>query len=154
MEILLPCVSRKILSLYGGENPPPPLDELPEGRIGRKPPPGPLIVKKDPETGHWLDGNGVAWDEFVTWDLLDNDLAVIDSATLQVSYVQGLMNLNMHLAPASRWTGGGCRYRRFESPPFRAQTARAVRSNRDGHRRSDHSGAGLVDGPEPALGDG
>ncbi|NNM27398.1 MAG: hypothetical protein HKO59_15695 [Phycisphaerales bacterium] len=58
-----------------------------------------LIVRKD-DTGAWIDDNGGDWSPAVPWDLLDHDLAVIDAATLDVSYVTGTMNLNMNLAVA------------------------------------------------------
>jgi hypothetical protein len=66
-------------------------------------------VKRD-GAGRWRDDNIGDWTDFVTgpnaarsgrrpgWDLPDRDLAVIDTATLGVSYVSGLMNLNMALA--------------------------------------------------------
>jgi hypothetical protein len=68
-----------------------------------------LIVKQNP-AGLWMDDNGGDWTSLVSgpnallsgrpvgWDLLDHDLAVIDSATLGVSYVRGLMNLCMALS--------------------------------------------------------
>jgi UDP-glucose 6-dehydrogenase len=57
-----------------------------------------LIVKKDTSIGRWLDDNNHDWSAKVTWDLHDHDLAVIDANTFNVSYVTGLMNLNMQLA--------------------------------------------------------
>ena len=56
-----------------------------------------LIVQKASD-GTWRDDNGVDWSEFVTWDLHDHDVAVIDAGSLSVSYVTGLMNLNMAIA--------------------------------------------------------
>ncbi|MBI3758967.1 MAG: hypothetical protein HY269_04340, partial [Deltaproteobacteria bacterium] len=38
------------------------------------------------------------WSASVTWDLADNDVAVINANTLAVTYAKGLMNLNMGLA--------------------------------------------------------
>ena len=86
-------------SPYGGQNPIPTFDALFAEQIDALPPalPVALIVKKDP-TGAWLDDNGEDWSAFVTWDLHDHDLAVIDAETLEVSYVRSLMNLNMQLA--------------------------------------------------------
>ena len=69
-----------------------------------------LIVKKD-AAGLWKDDNGRNWTNLVSgpqaarsgrpvgWDLVDNDVARIDVATLQVSYATRLMNLVMALAP-------------------------------------------------------
>ncbi|MBN1210525.1 MAG: hypothetical protein JXB05_37070 [Myxococcaceae bacterium] len=97
---------------YGGLNPPPnagssffpPLrPELPP------PPPQPLIVKRDAQ-GQWMDDNAHDWTALVSgpnaaasgrpvgWELPDRDLAIIDAATLSVTYATGLMNLNMAVA--------------------------------------------------------
>lgn len=97
---------------YGGQNPPPNrgagfspamASNLPA------PPPVSLIVKRDPQ-GRWLDDNGGDWTRFVSgskafrsgriegWKLLDRDVAVIDTASHAVRYIDGLMNLNMALA--------------------------------------------------------
>ncbi len=92
---------------YGGTNPPPndgagfspPIN----GALGTAPAAS-LIVRKNPATGQFEDDNGGVWDAFVTWDMHDHDLAVIDVATLGVSYVDSLMNINMHLAVRSDGT--------------------------------------------------
>lgn len=102
----------------GGENPPPnsgtnfvpainPLITNPPPRVS-------LIVKKN-GTGRWMDDNQGDWTEFIRgtnaaftgrvpgWDLPDHDLAVIDTATLSLDYVNGLMNICMAVGvnPAS-----------------------------------------------------
>jgi YVTN family beta-propeller protein len=68
-----------------------------------------LIVKKFSD-GKWKDDNDGDWTEFVSgdkaafsgrvpgWDLPDHDLAVIDSDSLAVTYIDGLMNVGMGLA--------------------------------------------------------
>lgn len=85
---------------YGGDIPPP------NDGNGFDPPLNPnlpqaprtsMIVKKDLTTGDWLDDNGGDWSQFITWDLHDHDLAVINTSTLAVSYATALMNLNMHV---------------------------------------------------------
>src|SRR2546426_4949065 len=62
-----------------------------------------------------MDDNGGDWTEFVSgtnaalsgrvsgWDMPDHDVAVIDTATLGVTYLTGLMNICMDVAvnPAS-----------------------------------------------------
>ena len=94
---------------HAGLNPPPnsltnflpPIDR----RLGTNtPPPVGLIVKRNPG-GRWMDDNQGDWTDFVSgsnaflsgrmpgWDLPDRDIAVIDTATLNVSYVRGLMNI-------------------------------------------------------------
>jgi YVTN family beta-propeller protein len=108
-----PNVVSDTQSPYNGQNPPPnsgtafvpainPVLPTPL-RVG-------LIVKKNGQ-GLWLDDNGRNWTNLVSgsqaarsgrpvgWDLLDNDLARIDVATLQVSYATRLMNLVMAQAP-------------------------------------------------------
>jgi DNA-binding beta-propeller fold protein YncE len=100
------------LGPYGGQNPPP------NAGAGFSPPIAPglpvpprvgHIVKKD-ALGRWMDDNGGDWTSLVSganssrsnrpagWTVVDNDLVVIDTATLAVSYVEGLMNICMALA--------------------------------------------------------
>jgi len=97
---------------YGGINPPPNKGAAFEPAIAQglpSPPPGPLIVRQN-ASGQWLDDNAHDWTELVSganaeasgrrpgWKLSDRDLAIIDTATLSVTYASGLMNLNMALA--------------------------------------------------------
>ncbi|NUM52232.1 MAG: beta-propeller fold lactonase family protein [Candidatus Hydrogenedentes bacterium] len=108
---------------YGGVNPPPndPDDVNMDGNLfmppkaanGTAPKVG-LIVKQD-TNGAWRDDNGSDWTPWVTgakanlsgryqgWELIDRDVAVINTATLAVTYIEHLMNLNMAIAvnPAS-----------------------------------------------------
>lgn len=94
---------------YGGTNPPP--NNGSSFRPGKKsgnpgPPPVGLIVRKDQQEV-WRDDNNADWSEMISgplaslsgrvvgWDLIDNDLAVIDTDTGLVSYATGLMNLCM-----------------------------------------------------------
>jgi YVTN family beta-propeller protein len=77
--------------------------------ITNSPPRVSLIVKKN-SVGRWMDDNQGDWTEFIRgtnaaftgrvpgWDLPDHDLAVIDTATLSVNYVSGLMNICMAAA--------------------------------------------------------
>ncbi len=65
-----------------------------------------LIVKQD-DDGDWLDDSGRDWSNFVDgpqgaasgrpvgWTLLDHDIVVINASTLDVSYVDTMMNINM-----------------------------------------------------------
>ena len=107
---------------YGGTNPPPndgsgfnpairpeylPGGAAPAPAVG-------MIVKKD-AAGRWMDDNTGDWTALVSgpqaassgrrvgWDLPDHDVAVIDTATLDVTYATGLLNLVMAVAvqPAS-----------------------------------------------------
>ena len=94
---------------YGGTNPPPndgnKFNPLRNPEAGTPPPVG-LIVRKD-AAGKWRDDNGKDWTRFVSgslakasgrptgWDLIDNDVAIIDTSTNNVSYATGLMHLCM-----------------------------------------------------------
>ncbi|MCH7958863.1 MAG: beta-propeller fold lactonase family protein [Candidatus Hydrogenedentes bacterium] len=74
-------------------------------------PPGvSMIVKKNVGTGQWMDDNGGDWSSIVDgvnsldsgrvfgWDMLDNDVAVIDTASFAVTYATGMMNICMAIA--------------------------------------------------------
>jgi len=86
---------------YGGFNPPPntrsgyapPIEDL-----SVFPPAAGLIVQRHRNAPLWLDENGASWGFAIGWDVHDHDVAAIDAETLTVEYIQGLMNLNMHLA--------------------------------------------------------
>ena len=90
------------LGPYAGVNPPPnngAVFEPPFNPALPAPPVSALILKQELATGVWTDDNDVAWPvALVPWNLHDHDLAVIDAATLGVTYVSGLMNLNMHIS--------------------------------------------------------
>jgi DNA-binding beta-propeller fold protein YncE len=104
---------------YGGQNPPPNAGDhfvpalntnLP---ASSQPPRTSLIVKRTTE-GRWRDDNQHDCTEFVSgtnaafsgrvegWDLLDHDVAVIDTKSLAVSYIDRLMNICASLAVNSR----------------------------------------------------
>ncbi len=101
---------------YGGINPPPNAGTLfspPVGPLNRAPNPNPpavsLIVKKN-VAGRWMDDNAHDWTNLVSgpqaglsgrpvgWDVYDHDVAIIDAATLAVTYADGLMNICMSLS--------------------------------------------------------
>lgn len=97
---------------YAGVNPPPNSGNnfvpAKNPNAGAAPPVG-LIVRKN-AAGEWRDDNNRDWTRFVSgdlasasgrptgWDLIDNDVAIIDTATLGVSYATRLMNLCMAIA--------------------------------------------------------
>ncbi|MEI7443761.1 MAG: beta-propeller fold lactonase family protein [Burkholderiales bacterium] len=109
---------------YGGVNPPPNANDAttfdpPLNAANGAPPSGvSLIVRRTP-AGDWLDDNGRSWKKWVTggpgvvgsrgrsrvagWDLVDRDLAIVDTASRSVSYAGGMLNIVMALAvnPAS-----------------------------------------------------
>jgi len=97
---------------HGGANPPPNEGAAFDPPLAPglpNPPPVSLIVRQD-HAGRWVDDNGGDWTEKVSgsraadsgrpvgWTLLDHDVALIDAATLDVDYADGLMNLNMALS--------------------------------------------------------
>ncbi|MCC7137532.1 MAG: hypothetical protein IT460_03785, partial [Planctomycetes bacterium] len=97
---------------HGGVNPAPnasPFFDPPLAPLLPPPPAVSLIVRKD-AAGAWRDDTGASWTPFVSgasaaasgrpvgWDLPDRDVAVIDTATLGVTYVPRLMNVCMDLA--------------------------------------------------------
>ena len=63
------------------------------------PPPTSLIVRRASD-GRWRDDNGADWTSAVTWDLLGNDVAVIDASSLAVQYAKGFMTVPMALSAA------------------------------------------------------
>ncbi len=96
---------------YGGANPPPNSGTLfaplrnPANPVA---PPVGLIVKKN-AAGAWMDDNARNWTSLVSganaalsgrmpgWDVVDNDVAIIDAATRGVTYARRMMNLCMAL---------------------------------------------------------
>lgn len=109
-------VARHPQGPYGGVSPPPKADNAtrfnpPLNPANPAPPPVSMIVRKD-GSGGWLDDNGRDWRRFVSgdlagssrgsrvagWDLVDRDVAVIDTRTLAVSYRGGMANIVMSLA--------------------------------------------------------
>lgn len=85
---------------YGGQNPPPNRGGEFAPAINGELPTAPklaLIVRKDRVRNAWLDDNGADWSQFVTWDVLDHDVAVIDVDSLAVTYVGALMTTDMAL---------------------------------------------------------
>ncbi len=73
------------------------------------PPPVSLIVRKNSQN-QWVDDTGADWSEYVSgskaafsgrptgWDVIDHDLACINTETHAVQYAEGLMNLCMGLS--------------------------------------------------------
>jgi YVTN family beta-propeller protein len=106
-----PNVVSNVAGPYGGVNPPPNsgANFVPARNVaaGAAPAVG-LIVKKN-AAGAWMDDNNRNWTSMVSgpnaalsgrvvgWDVVDNDVAVIDTANLSVTYATRLMNLCMAL---------------------------------------------------------
>ena len=102
----------------GGQNPPPNngTNFVPaiNPAISNPPPRVSLIVKKN-SAGRWMDDNQGDWTEYIRgtnaaftgripgWDVVDHDLAIINTSNFSLSYTGSLMNICMSLAvnPAS-----------------------------------------------------
>lgn len=95
---------------YAGVNPPPNAGASFSPSIATpNPPPVSLIVKKN-AANRWMDDNAHDWTDWVSgpsaassgrpvgWDLVDHDIAIINTSTLGVTYASGIMNLCMSLA--------------------------------------------------------
>ena len=97
---------------YGGVNPPPNSGTSfnPPIAAGLPVPPRVGLIVKKNAAGAWMDDNAHDWTSLVSgasaassgrpagWDLVDDDVAVIDTLGLGVGYAHGLMNLCMALA--------------------------------------------------------
>lgn len=98
--ILSEAVVSSTANPYPGDQNPPPnsgTSFVPPIAAGLPtPPPVGLIVHRA-ANGHWMDDNTGDWSASVTWNLHDNDVAVINANTLAISYAKGLMNANMSL---------------------------------------------------------
>ena len=107
----LPNVVNDVRGPYGGVNPPPNAGTgfNPLVNPVATPPRVSLIVRRDANR-RWMDDNQHDWTRFVSgdlagasrrvqgWDVVDRDIAVIDTANLSVRYVTGLMNIGMALS--------------------------------------------------------
>ncbi|HTF88953.1 MAG TPA: hypothetical protein VK843_11130 [Planctomycetota bacterium] len=97
---------------YAGVNPPPNSGASfnpPLNAANGTPPKVSLIVKQN-AAGQWMDDNNHNWTPWVSganaaqsgrvvgWDVADNDVAVIDTSSLSVSYVKHMMNICMAMA--------------------------------------------------------
>jgi YVTN family beta-propeller protein len=99
--VLSKDVVASAISPYPGQPCPPPNDGAnfnPPIAAELPPPPQTALIVKKSADNTWRDDNGADWSAAVTWDLHDHDIAVIDVATLAVSYASGLMNHNMAIA--------------------------------------------------------
>jgi YVTN family beta-propeller protein len=100
---------------YGGVNPPPNIGGVggtfdPPINVDLPPPPAVGLIVRRNAAGQWMDDNGQDWTIFVSgpqaalsgrpvgWNLVDHDLAIIDTATLGVTYAGGIVNIAMALA--------------------------------------------------------
>ncbi len=78
---------------FGGQNPPPNDGTTFSPPIAQNLPAPPVVshIARKGTDGLWRDGNGTNWSQFITWDLHDHDVAIINASTLAVTYASGLM---------------------------------------------------------------
>jgi len=84
---------------YGGQNPPPNSGNAfsPPRNVANPPaPPVAQIVRRN-ASGQWLDGNNRNWSQFVSWNVLDHDVAIIDTTSLAITYANSMMTNVMAL---------------------------------------------------------
>lgn len=55
------------------------------------------IVRRN-AAGQWMDDNARNWSQFVSWNVSDNDVAIIDSSSLAVTYAKGMLTTVMGLS--------------------------------------------------------
>lgn len=93
-------------SPYGGVNPPPNSGNTfdPPRTAGQPLPPRVAHIVKKNALGQWMDDNNRNWSSLVTWDVVDNDIAVIDAASLSTTYVSSLMSCVAGLGVAPNGT--------------------------------------------------
>lgn len=108
-----PNVVSSEASPYKGTNPPPNYGETFKPERSKVFPPKwhetSLIVKRN-TNGKWMDDNEGDWTRLVSgdlatesgrqpgWDVVDNDIAVIDTNTGEIAYIEGLMTTCMTMA--------------------------------------------------------
>ncbi len=79
---------------WSGQNPPPNSGASFNPPINPANPPAPptaLIINR--EIGHWRDDNNAIWDAKAPWGLNTNDVAIINPATLAVTYAHDVANI-------------------------------------------------------------
>ncbi|MGE0481794.1 MAG: YncE family protein [Phycisphaerae bacterium] len=117
---------------FAGRNPPPNQGNLiiPAPTPGLPPPPPVAHIVRRDAAGAWRDDNGANWSAFVTWNLVDHDVAIIDADTLGVSYATGMLSsvMGVSVRPDGVVTAFGLdasNERRFE-PNIQAVFARVL----------------------------
>jgi len=82
---------------YGGLNPPPNSGNVfnPPMTAGLPPPPPVAQIVRRNAAGQWMDDNGRNWSQFVTWNLADHDVAIIDTGSLALTFANGMLSTVM-----------------------------------------------------------
>ncbi|MSR29705.1 MAG: hypothetical protein EXS03_09075, partial [Phycisphaerales bacterium] len=88
---------------YGGQNPPPNSGGSFVPSIGAGLPQAPPVahIARKNAASQWRDGNNRNWTSLIDWDVLDRDIAVVNTATNTATYVNGLMTTVCGLGVAS-----------------------------------------------------
>lgn len=79
---------------YSGVNPPPNNGNTfnpPLNPANPTAPPVAQIVKRN-AAGQWVDDNGRNWSAFVTWNIPDHDVAIIDTVTLGLTFADRMLS--------------------------------------------------------------
>lgn len=81
-------------SPYAGVNPPPNSGNAfnPPRAVGQPLPPRVAHIARKNAANQWIDDNNRNWTSQITWDVVDNDIAVVNGTTLATTYVTGLMS--------------------------------------------------------------
>ncbi len=79
---------------YAGANPPPNAGTAfnPPRTVGQPIPPRVAHIARKNAANQWIDDNNRNWTNQIPWDVVDNDIAVVNATTLSTSYVTGLMS--------------------------------------------------------------
>jgi YVTN family beta-propeller protein len=87
-------------SPYAGRNPPPNSGNTFDPPIvgGLTQPPTVAQLVRRMSDGTWRDDNNRNWSSFVTWNVLDHDVAIINTSTLGVTYADSMMTNIMGIA--------------------------------------------------------
>ncbi len=93
-------------SPYAGVNPPPNNGTLfdPPRAAGQPLPPRVAHIVRKNALGQWMDDNAHNWTAQVGWDVVDNDLAILDAGSLATTYATGLMTTVASLGVAPNGT--------------------------------------------------
>jgi len=87
---------------YGGQNPPPNSGTAFSPAVNPSNPPAPPVahIARKNAQNQWRDGNNRNWTSSITWDVADNDVAIIQTSTNTITYARGLMTTVAGMATA------------------------------------------------------
>jgi YVTN family beta-propeller protein len=87
---------------YGGQNPPPNSGTAFSPAVNTSNPPAPAVahIARKNAQNQWRDGNNRNWTSLISWDVTDNDVAIIQTSTNTITYARGLMTTVAGMATA------------------------------------------------------